>query len=713
MWIERITMNRFQVFDTATVEFAPGLNVIGSPNEGGKSSLLRAVVAVLFGDAASRSAETRAFTRWGNDAGAGLEMELWIGDSCYRIEKDFEARRQAVYRRDTGELLAEGKGVGEFLRSRLPLADENLFMRVCGVRHEELGSVCDGGTSIGERLEEILGGGWGQATPDRIKQMLEGKRTELLKGVGRPALPENWGPVKRLREAVASGERELGEAVAASKRREELLRSLSIIDADIEALDAKLAALDEKVARAKQRSEIARKVDEAKVRADGLRKRIDRLTELGSRREELAARDERRPAPLRGLDAASLEERRRDVLREASLEKDIALRPQGSTRLPAGSLTIAGVLIVAGVIGGLLWNPWALAAAGLGVALVLALLIRGALMGGPALAREKRRELAALVERRRGWAGERSLDDALKLLDDLGAREDERRRLDIRIEEASGGPIAHGEGALERLDAEYGAASRELRGVEEELRELDPFALDADALLALERDGAVAKRDRERLRGERATADRALAALPAKGDGEIRERIESAREALGFVERRVAVIEAILEVLGEARSQMSGFLAGKLPPLAAEYLSRMTDGRYRALFVDPVRLTVETVPAAGDIGTGDAPKPERVAPEELSQGARDQIHLAVRLALVNLMSEVEPQPLFLDDLFVHFDPARKDRALAIVRDFASRHQVMLLTCDPEYREIGGRYIELADCRAGGSAPRRPHRSSGA
>jgi len=91
---------------------------------------------------------------------------------------------------------------------------------------------------------------------------------------------------------------------------------------------------------------------------------------------------------------------------------------------------------------------------------------------------------------------------------------------------------------------------------------------------------------------------------------------------------------------------------------------------------------------------GASRAPDRIGPDALSQGTRDQIYLAVRLALVELVSRGEPQPLFLDDPFVHFDPERRARALDLVREFAAGHQVIVFTCDPRYRETSAHLIEL-------------------
>jgi uncharacterized protein YhaN len=156
------------------------------------------------------------------------------------------------------------------------------------------------------------------------------------------------------------------------------------------------------------------------------------------------------------------------------------------------------------------------------------------------------------------------------------------------------------------------------------------------------------------------------------------------------------VLDAIVEAVDEARGEMAGFLAERLPPGAEAYLSRITDGRYGTLFVDPLTMRIETVPAPDDVSSGGAGAavPGRVDTAALSQGARDQIYLAVRLALVDLLSGGEAQPVFLDDPFVHFDPDRRARALDLVREFALKHQVVIFTCDPRFREAGARLVEL-------------------
>ena len=73
--------------------------------------------------------------------------------------------------------------------------------------------------------------------------------------------------------------------------------------------------------------------------------------------------------------------------------------------------------------------------------------------------------------------------------------------------------------------------------------------------------------------------------------------------------------------------------------------------------------------------------PQKTVPTNgMSEGTRDQLYLALRLAGLELhLADHEPMPLILDDLLVHFDDERSLRALSALRDFGQHSQVLLFT----------------------------------
>jgi uncharacterized protein YhaN len=106
---------------------------------------------------------------------------------------------------------------------------------------------------------------------------------------------------------------------------------------------------------------------------------------------------------------------------------------------------------------------------------------------------------------------------------------------------------------------------------------------------------------------------------------------------------------------------------------ASELFARLSLGRYRSLKVDyddsdePVLLCVEQAGRSVKI-------------EVLSDGARDQLYLALRLASLERFAEhSEPMPLVLDDVLIHFDDDRARAALQVLGESSAVTQVLFFT----------------------------------
>lgn len=95
----------------------------------------------------------------------------------------------------------------------------------------------------------------------------------------------------------------------------------------------------------------------------------------------------------------------------------------------------------------------------------------------------------------------------------------------------------------------------------------------------------------------------------------------------------------------------------------------------------------------------------RLPAAALSRGARDQVALAVRLALVRRLVG-EPAFLVLDDAFLTSDAARRDALAAAVAELSREGwQIVFFTFDDAIRDafadLGARVVELE------RFPRRP------
>ncbi|QST00711.1 AAA family ATPase [Pontibacillus sp. ALD_SL1] len=70
----------------------------------------------------------------------------------------------------------------------------------------------------------------------------------------------------------------------------------------------------------------------------------------------------------------------------------------------------------------------------------------------------------------------------------------------------------------------------------------------------------------------------------------------------------------------------------------------------------------------------------RFSVESLSQGTKEQLYVALRLALSQTIRDEHPLPFIIDDAFVNFDDERTCEVLELLQQIAQDQQVILFTC---------------------------------
>lgn len=106
---------------------------------------------------------------------------------------------------------------------------------------------------------------------------------------------------------------------------------------------------------------------------------------------------------------------------------------------------------------------------------------------------------------------------------------------------------------------------------------------------------------------------------------------------------------------------------------ASELFSRLTLGSFK-------ELTVGFDKDDQPVLMGLRPTGEEVNVEAMSDGARDQLFLALRLAsLEDYLKNNEPMPLVVDDALVNFDDERAHVALEVLGELAAKTQILFFT----------------------------------
>jgi exonuclease SbcC len=777
MLIHRLRLSNFRQHEHTDLEFGAGLTGIVGPNGAGKTTILEAIAWALYGMPAARGSR-ETIRRRGAPPRARVEVELEfsLGPHQYRLVRSLH--NAELYQDGDPSPVANSIGAVTDRITRLLSMTRDDFFNTYYTGQKELAAMAR--MSAPERaqfLSRVLGYERIREAQTRLKErrtVLRSRLEALRTGLADPAeldaaeastktrltaarktetaatkgltraetklaeIRPRWEQAQRLRDASLALETEIrvadGRVSAAGERVERLERELAEGKEAARLLEQVARVLAPLSALRDEADSLGRQADSWRVRQGLLRQQQEVRSHLESIEKRLAGL-----AVPATLEAASV---RADTLR-ASLAAAVvdgeALRTawvrdtqDAQTKRQAllaqyQELKDQRQLIVDAGPDGVC--PTCARPLGAEYPTMLELLegqIEQVVSNGNFYKQRieqlqpEPKDLTAAEQRRA--ALERELSEATSELGRLNAQAqetgrlgEERDRIVLRIEEL--------QSALDPLRAEYDAARHE--AVLNEIKELEPIALQAERLRAVgDRTAAIAA-DLETARGDLAQARTLVAKLKAdlkalgyneaafrelrdaetaaeKGWREaeltlVRARSETsaATEAVEGVarrraersarEREVTVAASDLELHQELdraftdlRTDLNAGLRPELSDIASGFLRDLTHDRYSDLELDEDYCA--TVTDEGDLQT------------VISGGEEDIVNLALRLAISQMIADGAGQPLsllILDEIFGSLDEVRRVAVADLLQTLSDRFpQVILVThVEPMGREF--------------------------
>ena len=144
---------------------------------------------------------------------------------------------------------------------------------------------------------------------------------------------------------------------------------------------------------------------------------------------------------------------------------------------------------------------------------------------------------------------------------------------------------------------------------------------------------------------------------------DIRAQIQDARERYLYLTVKSQLLDRALESWSIQRKP-------GIDSAADAYLADLTEGRWTRIVSDGQAYSIQD-----RVGT-------KLDDKHLSSGTQAQMHLALRLALIESSPDLAPgAPVLLDDILVHFDESRQRHALLAIQRLARTRQVMYFTHD--------------------------------
>ena len=624
----------FGVLQNRTLELSPGLNIIEAPNEYGKTTWCAFLRAMLYGiDTAQRGRAGKKpdkvlYAPWNGAPMAGT-MELSFGGKDIALSRSTRLAG-APMREFSAVYTRSGQPVprltGENAGEMLTGASLPVFERTAFIGPAGLG--VQQGAELERKITSLVTAGEeGGSFSEASARLRALQRKCRYRNSGR--LPELEAEIAALKDQLAAMDETAGELT----RAEEAAENAHLHAANVR---KNLAG-----AQGKRREAV-------KVRLEACRTaRVEAESEAARRKSAAAAAEESLCAGEFGgsePDEAAAERARADARRAKRAER-AANAPKPGLWIWILLLLAAGGFAAAGFIRREFW---------LGTLLTLSAL---AVLGIVSVFRSRERA------------------NARRVLGEILARYDAETPEDIPERFAAYAEEWEETEALLRAAEEEREHARSLAGEELRLHEELAELLSGDGALPQlsesERKEQLLREEIARLRGRLDTLGDPLV---------VKSRLCELEEEHARVEEELEALTVALDELALADEEMQSEFSPALAKSAAAALSRLTGGAYTELTLD--RELNALVRCAGE--------PVLHESAFLSRGTADQLYLALRLALCDmLLGGEDPCLIVLDDALINFDDVRMGYALDYLAELAQHRQILLFSChsrEKRYRQ---------------------------
>ena len=173
---------------------------------------------------------------------------------------------------------------------------------------------------------------------------------------------------------------------------------------------------------------------------------------------------------------------------------------------------------------------------------------------------------------------------------------------------------------------------------------------------------------------EKTAAERDLDNYQGEMDGE--DLLENCERAQRELEEQKALLKHwfhIRDVFEEQKAQLRGNPMEDITKHFARYLGLISGGKVSPEFPQTDKLDM-------NIYSGD----RLVSYRRLSEGTKETVYLAFRLAVLDHLFPNGGGVIVLDDPLTDMDEERVEQSCTLIKDCAERHQVIFLTCREAY-----------------------------
>lgn len=179
-------------------------------------------------------------------------------------------------------------------------------------------------------------------------------------------------------------------------------------------------------------------------------------------------------------------------------------------------------------------------------------------------------------------------------------------------------------------------------------------------------------------------AEKELEMMQERLEEDPEQQLQEAQRVFEETKSLLAHWRHIQGVFEDAKESLQANPTAGLAQSFAQYLSRISDGSVQGEMPDGEKLDTALYSKDRLLDYG-----------KLSEGTKDTVALAYRLAVLDQLFPEGGGIIVLDDSFTDMDAQRTAQSVELVKECAQRHQVIFLTCKEDLaRQLEGNLIRL-------------------
>lgn len=698
MKIVRFDIKRFGRFEDHTIQLNAGFNAIIGTNESGKTTIAEALCVALFDDPA-RPSNTERQKNWRNGHPYLLHLEYQCDGKTYRLTKDVSTELSLLEEVETGSRWNTYKAVQEQIQKALGFSERDFFEATSCMLQGRLEYVYQSGNLIKDKLERLLNSNKDEVLASRVLDKIASRVSELEGSDG------TGGLIGGMVRKVAGWENEL---LTCKSKTAELLETRKRVHSNATELaetQSKFDEMHERFRKSKQAFEAAETLEKEKEVYLDLSRKTHEAQEIkaqtSAKKETLKSLTKIERGDVKTCEGLATqrtiyEGKVQDL--EGRLERDRETVEQAIPRGWYKYMLGVGLAAAAGCLFAYSSTKDALLLAATGTALLVTVTSVILWFGSRrthASALAKFHETKARLEEERETLKKNSdtLDALLrrfrvKDVDELGERYEQYRDLDRDIKTlVARYETILGENNLKDLELDLAKLNEKMDEQSRVFEQFRAYTVSGAELERLQREVSELDKKLGRLREESTSLGNKLQFIESGTDimAPLQERIEEGTRHLQLMRAEVDQLRIVARYLEESRRKVLKSSMESLEEEASSNLSALTAGTWSHVRLDRHTLQCE-------ISNDNAEWFN--ARENLSLSARDSLSMALRLALIRVLSGDRRVPLILDDPFVNLDRVRRVEAERLLRGFSEEYQIIMLSSDEHYREIADQGLSL-------------------